>query len=44
MAKAKKKTAKPRGSKYDEKLAVNGSFMDIMRAAVKNAKDKDIKK
>lgn len=38
MAKAVKKKASPekgRG-KYDEKLAVNGSFLDIIKAAVKD--------
>ncbi len=38
MAKAakKKEDTKKRGN-YDEPLKVNGSFMDIMNAAVKNA-------
>jgi len=38
MAKATKpkKDDKKRGD-YDEKLAVNGSFMDIMKAAAKHA-------
>lgn len=38
MAKAAKKATEPkkRGN-YDEKLQVNGSFMDIMKAAVKHA-------
>lgn len=38
MAKASKpkEDIKKRG-KYDEKLVVNGSFMEIMKAAVKNA-------
>lgn len=47
MAKAVKKKAKPkndRGGKYAEKLAVNGSFMDIMKAAVKDAKNNSAKK
>lgn len=41
MAKAAKKTVpkKPRG-KYNEKLEVKGTFMDIMKAAVKNANAK----
>ena len=38
MAKAEKKaTDKKKRGKYDEKLQVNGSFMDIMKAAVKHA-------
>jgi len=40
MAKAKKtakKKAKPRAKKYDEKLAVSGSFLDVMKAAAKHA-------
>jgi len=40
MAKEVKKKAKPQSkqsAKYDEKLAVNGSFLDIMKAAVKHA-------
>ncbi len=40
MAKEKKK----RAEKYDEKLKVNGSFMDIIGAVVKNANDKVSKK
>lgn len=39
MAKAAK-PKKPRAKKYDEKLAVNGSFIDIIQAAVKQSKDK----
>ncbi|HXS37027.1 MAG TPA: hypothetical protein VN721_10020 [Flavipsychrobacter sp.] len=40
MAKAaKKNTGKKRG-KYDEKLAVKGTFLEIMQAATKNANDK----
>ena len=37
MAKAKKtarKPAKPRASKYDEKLQINGSFEDLVKALV----------
>ena len=47
MAKAVSKKAKPkkqRASKYDEKLAVNGSFLDIMKAAVKDTKQHSAKK
>ncbi|HTC00163.1 MAG TPA: hypothetical protein VK705_05725 [Ferruginibacter sp.] len=46
MAKAVKK-AKPkkeRPAKYDEKLAVNGSFLDIMKAAAKHAQNNSAKK
>ena len=44
MAKAVKKAKKPGRGKYDEKLAVNGTFLDIMKAAAKNANDKSVKK
>ncbi len=37
-----KKTPKPRG-KYDEKLKVKGSFMDVIKVVVKDAKNKDKK-
>lgn len=37
MSKEKKPTDKKKRGEYDEKLQVNGSFMDIMKAAVKNA-------
>lgn len=40
MAKAIKKAKKPK----DDKLAVTGSFMDIMKAAVKQADKKSAKK
>lgn len=45
MAKASKKKAevKKRGA-YEEPLKVNGSFLDIMKAAVKNANDNSAKK
>jgi hypothetical protein len=45
MAKATKpnKEIKKRGE-YEQPLKVNGSFMDIMKAAVKDAKSKDKKK
>ena len=44
MAKAIKKKAKPKRGKYEEKLAVNGSFIDIINAAVKDAKNTIAKK
>ena len=47
MAKADKKKAKPkvkRAKGYDEKLAVNGSFLDIMKTAVKHAENHSAKK
>ena len=38
MAKASKpKEDKKKRGKYDEKLVINGSFMEIIKAAVKNA-------
>ena len=45
MAKAaKKKPAKSkRAKKYDEKIAVNGSFLDIMKASAKHANSKSKK-
>ncbi|MBL7682729.1 MAG: hypothetical protein JNK00_05175 [Flavipsychrobacter sp.] len=44
MAKASKvKKPKERG-KYEEKVVVKGSFLDIMQAAAKNANDKSAKK
>lgn len=47
MAKAAKKKQQPkkkaRGN-YDEKLAVNGSFLDIMKAASKDANKADTDK
>lgn len=36
----KKAPDKKKRGKYEEKLAVTGSFMDIMKAAVKNADSK----
>lgn len=39
MAKATK-TPKPRAKEYEEPLKVNGSFMDVIGAAVKQSKDK----
>lgn len=46
MAKVKKqiKPKKERASKYDEKLAVNGSFLDVIKASVKHANTSDKKK
>jgi hypothetical protein len=44
MSKSVKQPKKKRATKYDEKLAVNGSFLDIMKAAVKNAESKSTKK
>lgn len=37
MAKAKKKSKPKRAKHYNDKLAVNGSFMDIVKASVKHA-------
>jgi hypothetical protein len=42
-SKSKKKTTK-RASNYDEKLTVNGSFLDIVKAAGKDANNKSTKK
>ena len=42
--KATKKPPKAKRGKYDEKLAVNGSFLDIMKAAGKQANKKSAKK
>lgn len=39
MAKAKK-TPKPRANKYEEKLAVNGSFADVFKVIKKNKEQK----
>ena len=46
MAKAEKKgiAKKERAKKYDEKLVVKGSFMDIINAAVKHTKNNTPKK
>lgn len=41
---AKSAKTKPKRGKYDEKLAVKGSFLDIMKAAAKNANDKSAPK
>jgi hypothetical protein len=37
MAKKVKTKKKPRPEKYDDKLAVSGSFLDVMKAAGKHA-------
>ncbi len=45
MAKAsKKKLAPERPERYQEKLVVNGTFMDIINAAVKDTKANTPKK
>lgn len=44
MAKAKKAKKSNRATKYDEKLTVNGSFKDLMKAAVKDANNKSAPK
>ena len=44
MPKAKKPAAPTRSKEYKDKLAVNGSFLDIMKAAAKNANDKSARK
>ena len=44
MKEKKPKKDKPRGGKYEDKLAVNGSFLDIMKASVKHADSKAVKK
>jgi len=44
MAKAIKKTPTKKRGEYDEKLKVNASFLDIIKASVKDAKSKDTKK
>jgi hypothetical protein len=35
MAKAAKKKPKKRADKYDTKLAINGTFEDVMKVSVK---------
>lgn len=40
MAKAKNKAKSNRPKEYNDKLSVTGSFLDIMKAAAKNANDK----
>ena len=44
MKEKKASTKAKRGGKYDEKLAVNGSFIDIINAAVKYTKNNSAKK
>ena len=44
MEKAKKEKPKKERGKYDEPLKVNGSFLNIMQAAVKDADNKSAKK
>jgi hypothetical protein len=44
MAKEKKAKKSNRPTKYDEKLAVTGSFKDLMKAAVKDANKKSAPK
>lgn len=44
MAKATKKAKKKPRGKYEEKLAIVGSFIDIMKAAGKQANTKSAKK
>jgi hypothetical protein len=44
MAKTKKKVKSNRAKKYDDKLAVNCSFLDIMKASAKDANKKSAKK
>lgn len=39
MAKEKKPTEKKKRGKYDDKLLVKGSFLDLMKAAGKDAKN-----
>jgi len=43
MAKSKKSnTPKPRPAKYEDKLKINGSFLDVIKVVVKDAnKSKD---
>ena len=42
MAKAKKKAPppKPRADKYDEKLAIKGTFAEVFKVVKKNKEDK----
>ena len=44
MAKAVKKIKKKDRGQYQEKLAVNGGFLDIMKAASQQANNKSAKK
>ena len=44
MENAKNFQKSKRAKKYDDKLAVNGSFLDVVKAAAKNANTKSVKK
>lgn len=44
MAKVSKPKERKKRGKYDEKLAVKGTFLEIMKAAAKNANDKSAPK
>lgn len=45
MAKSiKKKETKPRANKYDEKLAIKGTFADVFKVVKKNKEEKQEKK
>lgn len=44
MAKESKKAKPKRPKEYDPRLAVKGSFIEIMRAAAKNANNKSAPK
>ena len=46
MAKAAKndKPKKQRATKYDEKLAINGTFADVFKVVKKNKEEKKVKK
>lgn len=45
MEKSKKTAKKKRSSKYDKKLAIGGSFADVIRVSVQTeVKKKDTKK
>jgi hypothetical protein len=43
MAKATKKAVKPRATKYDEKLAIKGTFKDVFKVVKNNKEDKQAK-
>lgn len=40
MAKKKKKSAKPRASKYEDKLSIDGTFEDVFKVIKKNKEEK----
>lgn len=44
MAKAEKKATGKKRGKYDEKLQVKGSFLDIIQASMKHADNHSAKK